>query len=242
MPGGFAVKKAGAVLLPVLSVVIIGILVLLGFRIGSQPRHAVMEPEIQPDQQVSETSELILPELECPPWAEADSWLLSYHLPGYTMLKANDLYGDAQDMDVYGLYPGNELTQEAIWTDDALLEVYLYAEPAEEGEARMLTSAAVTIEPLGCGETKYLQMVKAAQDILSFLAPGVTEGARDQLMDTQAYRDLITCAMRYAGENPEPVAGTSVNETFAAGESGSVTLLSHEAYGYIEICLRVGSD
>ena len=69
MPGGFAVKKSGAVLLPVLSVVIIVILVLLGFRIGSQPRHAVMEPEVQSDQQVSETSELILPELECPPWA-----------------------------------------------------------------------------------------------------------------------------------------------------------------------------
>lgn len=235
-------KKSLAVVVPILSVCIMAALVLLGFRIGSQPRRAVMEPDPSADTKTAQEEQVVLPELDCPPWAEADTWLMTYQLPGYTMLKADDLYGSDNTMDVYALYRGENLAQEAIWTDDALLKVYLYAEPAEEGEARMLTSAAVTIEPLGCGEETCSQLIEAAHDILDFLAPGVTQDARDQLMKTQAYQDLVACVMRYAGQNPEPVAGSSVNKTFAAGENGSVTLLSHEAYGYTEICLRVGSD
>ena len=62
-------KKSLAVVVPILSVCIMAALVLLGFRIGSQPRRAVMEPDPSADTKTAQEEQVVLPELDCPPWS-----------------------------------------------------------------------------------------------------------------------------------------------------------------------------
>lgn len=233
-------KKALAVFVPLLFA---GLIILLGFRIGSPVQKAADPPETPLLDELAGQETISLPEpfasVGSPGKEEAQTFLLQMDAPGYTVLDCGDLYGSMPGVHVYGFFAGEDLEEDAVWNDDAMLEVFLFAdeEEAETENDTSLDSVILFLYPRGCGEEECERLIDFAEAILRFSTPGMTDEEFDALLATDAYTRLLECCYSYADPEAATQAGTSVNEVFVAGEE-SLSLISHEAYRYVEICLR----
>ena len=238
-------KKILSFVIPIVCALLI---IWLGFRVGSTPQN-VIDPDDETllDEIVGQETTSI-PEifhgLGSPNKGDAVKYLQSFELPGCTLLDCTDVYGAIPGMSVYGFFPGENLTEDAIWTGTALMEVFLYVEVNEEDPGSTnpsVDSTVLRISPQESSEEECKVLLEKAEELLRFSAPNATPAEFDLFTSGEAYKALMKRCRSYTDPDYVLQPGTAVNEVFVAGEE-SVTLISYDVYRYVEITLHTPAD
>ncbi len=232
----------------VIPIVCAFLIIWLGFAIGSPSQNASDQTDDNLLDELISQDTVSVPEIfhgfGSPKQEDAVAYLQQLDIPGYTLLESTELYGEIPGMSVYGFYPGEELTQDAIWSGTVAIEIFLYVETNEDGEIvgnTSLDSTVLQVYPRGCGEEECKKLLDYVEEILRFSAPNATQAEFALFTSTDAYKALMKRCRSYADPEHTLQPGTAVNEIFVAGEE-SLILISHDAYQYIEITLRTPAD
>lgn len=237
-------KKILSFVIPIACAVLI---VWLGFRIGNTSQTLTDPNDENLLDGIIEQETTSIPEifygLGSPTKEDAVKFLQEFNAPGYTLLDCTDVYGTIPGMDVYGFFPGDDLTPDAIWGGNAVIQVFLYIDEEEEASAgdRSVDSIVIQLYPQECTEEECRQLIEHVEKILRYSVPDATPAEFDLFISGDGFKALMKRCRSYTDPEYMLQPGTAVNEVYVAGEE-SITLISHDAYRYVEIALHTPVD